>query len=78
SLQSDGGLRFTLVAGLSAALLLSLLVGAYLYLRERELLASSKSAALLQEREAHLRALVARLPVATLLCEGEGRIELAN
>ncbi|MEE1895665.1 response regulator [Pseudomonas otitidis] len=78
SLQSDGGLRFTLVAGLSAALLLSLLVGAYLYLRERELLASSKSAALLQEREAHLRALVARLPVATLLCEGDGRIELAN
>ncbi|WP_346841004.1 response regulator [Metapseudomonas otitidis] len=78
SLQSDGGLRFTLFGGLAAAALLSLLAGGYLYLRERELVASSEAAALLSEREADLRSLVARLPVATLVCDGNGRIELGN
>jgi PAS domain S-box-containing protein len=50
-------------AGLAAALMLSLLVGAFLYQRERKLKISE---------------MVERLPVATLLCDAEGRIEMAN
>ncbi|HIQ42782.1 MAG TPA: response regulator [Pseudomonas oleovorans] len=65
-------------AGLAAALMLSLLVGAFLYQRERKLNISEMAGQALQEREERFRLLVERLPVATLLCDAEGRIEMAN
>jgi len=72
------GSHFSLWAGLVAAVLLALLVGGYLHLRERELHASQQATAQLGEREERFRLLVERLPVATLLCSADGRIEMAN
>ncbi|SFP89212.1 PAS domain S-box protein [Pseudomonas borbori] len=72
------GMTFSLWMGLAAAGLLALLVGGYLYQRERELYASRVATEQLSEREERFRLLVERLPVATLLCTAEGRIEMAN
>ena len=69
---------FNLAAALTAAALFSLLVGGYLYLRERALRNSQAIGLQLQEREARFRQLIEQLPVATLLCDANGRIELAN
>lgn len=69
---------FDLAAALTAALLFSLLIGGYLYLRERALRSSQALGVQLQEREARFRQLIEQLPVATLLCNDQGRIELAN
>ena len=65
-------------AGLAATLLLSILVGGFLYQRERKLQISERAAVALSEREERFRLLVERLPVATLLCDDKGRIEMAN
>jgi len=65
-------------AGFAATALLALLVGGYLYQRERKLHLSERTAIELQEREERFRLLVERLPVATLLCDDKGRIEMAN
>ncbi|HBZ92861.1 MAG TPA: hybrid sensor histidine kinase/response regulator, partial [Pseudomonas sp.] len=65
-------------AGFAATVLLALLVGGYLYQRERKLHLSEKTAVKLREREERFRLLVERLPVATLLCDDKGRIEMAN
>ncbi|MCQ4277608.1 CHASE domain-containing protein [Pseudomonas stutzeri] len=72
------GRAFNLAAALTAAALFSLLIGGYLYLRERTLRSSQALGAQLQEREAWFRQLIEQLPVATVLCSDEGRIELAN
>ncbi|MFQ7899559.1 CHASE domain-containing protein [Stutzerimonas degradans] len=69
---------FDLVSPLLAAALFSLLIGGYLYLRERALRASQRLSVQAQEREARFRQLIEQLPVATLLCNAAGRIELAN
>ncbi len=69
---------FNLFSPLIAAALFSLLVGGYLYLRERALRASQLLSLQSQEREARFRQLIEQLPVATLLCNAAGRIELAN
>ncbi|KJH83399.1 CHASE domain-containing protein [Stutzerimonas stutzeri] len=69
---------FNLAAAMTAAILFSLLIGGYLYLRERALRSSQALGAQLQEREAWFRQLIEQLPVATLLCNDQGRIELAN
>jgi len=69
---------FDLVSPLLAAALFSLLIGGYLYLRERALQASQRLSVQSQEREARFRQLIEQLPVATLLCNAAGRIELAN
>ena len=53
-------------------------MGGYLYLRERALRSSQALSLQLQEREARFRQLIEQLPVATLLCNAGGRIELAN
>jgi PAS domain S-box-containing protein len=74
--SSRGGI--SLWIGLVAAALLALLVGGYLYLRERELHANHLATDKLREREERFRLLVERLPVATLLCNAQGRIEMAN
>ena len=76
ALLSRGGI--SLWIGLVAAVLLALLVGGYLYLRERELHANRLATDKLREREERFRLLVERLPVATLLCNAQGRIEMAN
>jgi PAS domain S-box-containing protein len=76
TLSSRGGI--SLWIGLVAAALLALLVGGYLYLRERELHANHLATDKLREREERFRLLVERLPVATLLCNAQGRIEMAN
>ncbi len=67
-----------LVLALCAASLLALLVGGYLYGRERELSRSRQATAQVREREERFRQLVERLPVATLLCDAQGRIAMAN
>jgi PAS domain-containing protein len=72
------GRAFNLAAALTAAALFSLLIGGYLYLRERALRSSQTLGAQLQEREAWFRQLIEQLPVATVLCSDKGRIELAN
>ncbi|MBZ5757811.1 CHASE domain-containing protein [Pseudomonas sp. S5(2021)] len=71
-------LGFNLLPTLAAAMLFSLLVGGYLYLRERALRQSEAASLLAREREARFRQLIEQLPVATLLCNASGRIELAN
>ncbi|WP_263144052.1 response regulator [Pseudomonas sp. RIT-PI-AD] len=71
-------LAFSLWTGLAAAALLSILVGGYLYSRERELESNQETAEQLREREERFRLLLERLPVATLLCGLDGRIEIAN
>lgn len=69
---------FSLWLGLAATALLALLVGGYLHQRERKLYASQQVTAKLREREERFRLLIERLPVATLLCSADGRIEMAN
>ncbi|WAC43167.1 CHASE domain-containing protein [Pseudomonas sp. SL4(2022)] len=64
--------------GLLVAVLLALLVGGYLYWREREAHSSLLATERLREREERFRLLLERLPVATLLCNAQGRIEMAN
>ncbi|MFG0722479.1 CHASE domain-containing protein [Pseudomonas sp. GLN_6] len=76
--QASRGSSFSLWLGLVAAALLALLVGGYLYLRERELHTNQLATDKLREREERFRLLIERLPVATLLCNAQGRIEMAN
>jgi PAS domain S-box-containing protein len=78
AVQDNRRLAFSLWMGLAAVVLLSLLVGGYLWLRERELSANQLVTAQLREREERFRMLIERLPVATLLCNSEGRIEMSN
>ena len=78
AILNDSGRTFSLVAAMTAAMLFSLLIGGYLYLRERALRDSQLLGAQLQERESRFRQLIEQLPVATLLCNQQGRIELAN
>ncbi|WP_277373918.1 CHASE domain-containing protein [Pseudomonas sp. AA-38] len=70
--------QFNLWAGGAVAVLLALLVGSYLYQRDRKQYTSALATAKLKEREERFRLLIERLPVATLLCSDSGRIEIAN
>lgn len=74
----SSGRAFSLAAAMTAAMLFALLIGGYLYVRERALRSSQILSSRLQEREARFRQLIEQLPVATLLCNAQGRIELAN
>ncbi|MGN5595280.1 CHASE domain-containing protein [Stutzerimonas nitrititolerans] len=78
AILANPGRTFSLAAAMAAALLFALLVGGYLYLRERALRNSQVLGLQLQEREARFRQLIEQLPVATLVCNPQGRIELAN
>ncbi|VXC79014.1 Histidine kinase [Pseudomonas sp. 8Z] len=64
--------------GLLASFLLALMVGGYIFQRARKQHASQLVTEALQEREERFRMLIERLPVATLLCNDAGRIEIAN
>lgn len=74
----SSGRTFSLAAAMTAAMLFALLIGGYLFARERALRNSQILGGRLQEREARFRQLIEQLPVATLLCNAQGRIELAN
>ncbi len=78
AMLGNNRIAFSLWTGMAAALLLSLLVGGYLYQRERQLQLSQVATAELAEREERFRLLLQHLPVATLICDAEGRIEMAN
>ncbi|MCO6059909.1 response regulator [Pseudomonas sp. MOB-449] len=78
SQQGNNRITFSLWTGLSAAVLLSLLVGGFLYQRERQLNLSLSVSTELGEREERFRLLLQHLPVATLTCDVDGRIEMAN
>lgn len=69
---------FNLWAGLLASLFLALLIGSYLYQRDRKQYVSEQATARIKEREERFRLLIECLPVATLQFNGEGRIEIAN
>ena len=75
---SPGEEGLNLLSGLLAAAFLALLIGGYLHQRERQLQASQRMTGQLREREERFRLLIERLPVATLLCNAQGRIEMAN
>ncbi|MCY1270191.1 Sensor histidine kinase RcsC [compost metagenome] len=78
AMLGNNRIAFSLWTGLAAAMLLSLLVGGYLYQRERQLLLSQSTSSELAEREERFRLLLQHLPVATLTCLEDGRIEMAN
>ncbi|AYF90209.1 response regulator [Pseudomonas sp. JS3066] len=78
AMLGNNRIAFSLWTGLAAAVLLSLLVGGYLYQRERQLQLSLSSSIELAEREERFRLLLQHLPVATLICDVQGRIEMAN
>ncbi|MDH4569357.1 response regulator [Pseudomonas sp. BN414] len=78
AMLGNSRIAFSLWTGLAAAVLLSLLVGGYLYQRERRLQLSLSTTSKLAEREERFRLLLQHLPVATLTCSEDGRIEMAN
>ena len=75
---SNRSLPLSLVSGLLAALLLSLLVGGFLYLRERALAISERQGRQLRESEGRFRLVVEASPNAIVLVDGEGRIGMVN
>ncbi|MBD9484980.1 response regulator [Pseudomonas sp. PDM14] len=67
-----------LSTGLLAALLLSLLVGGYLFLRERAMVESERQAQGLREREERFRMVVEASPNAIVLVDSRGLIAMVN
>ncbi|WP_375741548.1 response regulator [Pseudomonas boanensis] len=78
AMLGNNRLTFSLWTGLAAAVLLGLLVGGYLYQRERRLLLTQAAAAELREREERFRLVVEASPNAILLVDARGRIEMVN
>ncbi|MEK1906553.1 MAG: PAS domain S-box protein [Pseudomonas sp.] len=74
----NGDLNFSLISGLAASLLLSLLVGGYLFLRERSLTYSERQSENLREREERFRLVVEASPNAIVLADRSGRITMIN
>ncbi|WP_373388792.1 PAS domain S-box protein [Pseudomonas alcaligenes] len=75
---SNQSLPISLVTGLLASLLLSLLVGGFLYLRERALVASEGQSQRLRESEGRFRLVVEASPNAIVLVDGQGRVVMVN
>ncbi|MEN0105329.1 MAG: PAS domain S-box protein [Pseudomonas sp.] len=71
-------LQFNLWVGLLASALLGLMVGGYLFLRERALASSELMSAGLREREERFRLVVEASPNAIVLVDGNGRIAMVN
>ncbi len=71
-------LSFSLWVGLLAAVLLALLVGGYLYLRERALASQEQLDEGLREREERFRLVVEASPNAIVLVDGHGLIAMVN
>ncbi|MGH8436777.1 MAG: CHASE domain-containing protein, partial [Pseudomonas sp.] len=74
----NGRSTFSLWVGLLAAALLGLLVGGYLYLRERALANSQLLSERLREREERFRLVVEASPNAIVLVDSSGRIAMVN
>ena len=71
-------LSFSLWVGLLAAVLLALLVGGYLYLRERALVSQAQLDEGLREREERFRLVVEASPNAIVLVDSHGLIAMVN
>jgi PAS domain S-box-containing protein len=69
---------FSLWMGLTAAGLLALMVGGFLYLRDRELYTSRLATGKLSEREERFRLVVEASPNAIVLVDNRGRIVMVN
>ena len=74
----DNSLSVGLGSGLLAALLLSLLVGGYLFLRERALATSEKLHQGVSEREERFRLVIEASPNAIVLVDSHGRVAMVN
>ncbi|SDL39770.1 PAS domain S-box protein [Pseudomonas indica] len=71
-------LSFSLWSGLLASALLALLIGGYLFLRERTLANSQLLGERLREREERFRLVVEASPNAIVLVDSRGRIAMVN
>ncbi|MBS7726299.1 response regulator [Pseudomonas lalucatii] len=71
-------MTFSLWMGLTAAGLLALLTGGYLYQRERQLYVSQTATEQLREREERFRMVVEASPNAIVLVDSDGRIAMVN
>ena len=74
----DRSLPLSLGSGLLASLLLALLVGGFLYLRERALSDSERRSRLMRESEGRFRLVVEASPNAIVLVDSDGRIAMVN
>ncbi|WJN58335.1 CHASE domain-containing protein [Pseudomonas sp. SO81] len=74
----DGDLPISLGTGLLAALLLSLLVGGFLFLRDRALGDSERQRQQLRESEGRFRLVVEASPNAIVLVDGSGKVVMVN
>ncbi|MBC9249752.1 hybrid sensor histidine kinase/response regulator [Pseudomonas alcaligenes] len=74
----NSDLSFSLFSGLLAALLLSVSVGGYLFLRERTLSRSESQSRMVREREERFRLVVEASPNAIVLADQKGRISMVN
>lgn len=74
----NNSLNVGLVSGLLAALLLSLLVGGYLFLRERALATSERLNQGMREREERFRLVIEASPNAIVLVDSHGLIAMVN
>jgi PAS domain S-box-containing protein len=75
---SNRSLPVSLMTGLLASLLLSLLVGGFLFLRERALASSQNQGRQLHESEARFRLVVEASPNAIVLVDSAGRVVMVN
>jgi PAS domain S-box-containing protein len=75
---TDNSPLITLLGGLAVALLLALLVGNYLYSRERELLRNQQQSLHLREREERFRMVIEASPNAILLVNRQGLLVMVN
>ena len=75
---SNQSLSVSLASGLLASLLLSLLVGGFLYQRERALADSERRSQLVRESESRFRLVVEASPNSIVLVDGDGHIAMVN
>ncbi|WP_394559458.1 CHASE domain-containing protein [Aquipseudomonas alcaligenes] len=76
--QGSAGLPVSLGAGLLATVLLALLVGGFLFLRERALADSERQSKQLRESEGRFRLVVEASPNAIVLVDQAGRVAMVN
>ncbi|MBD9414672.1 PAS domain S-box protein [Pseudomonas sp. PDM16] len=74
----NSGLPIGLGTGLLASLLMSLLVGGFLFLRERALVASERQSRRLGESEGRFRLVVEASPNAIVLVDSSGKVAMVN
>ncbi len=75
---NDKSLSVSLGSGLLASWLLALLVGGFLYQRERALADSERRSQLMRDSEGRFRLVVEASPNAIVLVDGEGNVAMVN